>query len=87
MAGKAEFGEIHLRIERPQPWRCGEEPVIAARGKALEALSWIRLLQAVDPYPDPVSLMGKVAALREGQQVTVSYEDLKEKGYVLTDIK
>lgn len=35
----------------------------------------------------PSSLMGKVAALREGQQVTVSYEDLKEKGYVLTDIK
>lgn len=37
------------------------EPVMAARGQALEAISRIKRLQATDPYPDQISLMGKVA--------------------------
>lgn len=36
-------------------------PIIEARGQALEALNRIKALQAIDPYPDQLSLLGKVA--------------------------
>lgn len=36
-------------------------PIVEARGQALEALSRIKTLQATDPYPDQLSLLGKVA--------------------------
>lgn len=36
-------------------------PMIEARSQALEALSRIKALQAIDPYPDQLSLLGKVA--------------------------
>ncbi len=36
-------------------------PIIEERGKALEALGRIKLLQSLDPYPDQISLLGKVA--------------------------
>lgn len=36
-------------------------PVMAARGQALETLNRIKQLQAIDRYPDQISLMGKVA--------------------------
>ena len=36
-------------------------PIIEARAHALEALSRIKTLQATDPYPDQLSLLGKVA--------------------------
>lgn len=35
----------------------------------------------------PSSLMVQVAALKEGQQITVTYDDLKERGYVLTAVR
>lgn len=36
-------------------------PILKARGDALEALGRINLLQAIDPYPDQIVLMAKVA--------------------------
>lgn len=36
-------------------------PILKARGDALEALGRINLLQAIDPYPDQITLMAKVA--------------------------
>lgn len=35
----------------------------------------------------PSSLMAQVMALKEGQQITVTYDDLKERGYVLTAVR
>ena len=35
----------------------------------------------------PESLKGSIKLLKEGQEVTVSYDDQKEKGYVLTGLK
>lgn len=35
----------------------------------------------------PSSLMAQVTALKEGQQITVTYDDLKERGYVLTAVR
>ena len=37
------------------------EPILAARGQALEALSRLNALQAIDPYPDQLSILAKVA--------------------------
>lgn len=36
-------------------------PIIEARGKSLEALNRIKLLQSIDPYPDQLGLMARVA--------------------------
>lgn len=36
-------------------------PIVEARGKALEALNRIKVLQSLDPYQDQISLMSKVA--------------------------
>ena len=35
----------------------------------------------------PESLKGSIKLLKEGQEVTVIYDDQKEKGYVLTGLK
>jgi len=35
----------------------------------------------------PDNLTGVVAALKEGQNVTISYNDAKERGYVITGVK
>ncbi len=37
------------------------EPIMGARGAALEALGRVNLLQAIDPYPDQISLLARIA--------------------------
>jgi len=55
-------------------------PIIEARGLALEALSRIKALQAIDPYPDQLSLLGKVAeALPKDGAYLKEWEFLNDK--------
>ncbi len=37
------------------------EPILASRSQALEALSRLNVLQSIDPYPDQLSILAKVA--------------------------